>query len=359
MTLPVARATDRLFIPNFCTARPVFVLVLMTELLAIVLTLSTATDVNASFDDLALKSLFIQWVTLCCAAVLCASRTFYARFSEASVAMVAYLSMLAITWLLSELAWWTLDYLSDPMPLGAASRGGFLARNLAIAAIVIAIALRYMYVHHHWERRIESESEARLQALQARMRPHFFFNCMNTIASLTRSHPKLAEEAVEDLADLFRASLLPARDRVTLGGELDLCRQYLRIEALRLQDRLAIAWQVDELPADALVPVLSIQPLIENAIYHGIEPLPRGGVLRIRGQREGYRLTVVIENQKPADGRRSSRASHGFAQENVGQRLQAFYGGSGGLTVEDLGDHYRATLSFPYEGAEDADPHRR
>jgi two-component system sensor histidine kinase AlgZ len=168
----------------------------------------------------------------------------------------------------------------------------------------------------------------------------------------------LAEEAVEDLADLFRASLLPARDRVTLGGELELCRQYLRIEALRLQDRLAIDWQIDELPADALVPVLSIQPLIENAIYHGIEPLPQGGVARIRGQREGYRLTVVIENPKPKDGRRSSRASHGFAQENVGQRLQAFYGGSGGLTVEDLGDQYRATLSFPYERAEDADPDR-
>ena len=174
MTLPVARATDRLFTPNFCAVRPVFVLVLMTELLAIVLTLSTATDVNASFDDLALKSLFIQWVTLCCAAVLCASRTLYCRLGEARVAMVAYLSMLAITWLLSELAWWTLDYLSNPMPLGADSRGGFLARNLAIAAIVIAIALRYMYVHHHWERRIESESEARLQALQARIRPHFF-----------------------------------------------------------------------------------------------------------------------------------------------------------------------------------------
>jgi len=358
MILPVARATDRLFIPNFCTARPVFVLVLMGELLAIVLTLSTATDVNASFDDLALKSLFIQWVTLCCAAVLCASRTLYSRLSEARVAMVAYVSMLAIAWVLSELAWWTLDYLSNPMPLDAASRGGFLARNLAIAAIVIAIALRYMYVHHHWERRIESEAEARIQALQARIRPHFFFNCMNTIASLTRSHPMLAEEAVEDLADLFRASLLPARDRVTLGGELELCRQYLRIEALRLQDRLAIDWQIDELPADALVPVLSIQPLIENAIYHGIEPLPQGGVTRIRGQREGYRLTVVIENPKPTDGRRSSRASHGFAQENVGQRLQAFYGGSGGLKVEDLGDHYRATLSFPYERAEDADPHR-
>jgi two-component system sensor histidine kinase AlgZ len=174
MILPVARATDRLFISNFCTARPVFMLVLMGELLAIVLTLSTATDVNASFDGLALKSLFIQWVALCCAAVLCASRTLYSHLSEARVAMVAYVSMLAIAWVLSELAWWTLDYLSNPMPLGAASRGGFLARNLAIAAIVIAIALRYMYVHHHWERHIKSEAEARIQALQARIRPHFF-----------------------------------------------------------------------------------------------------------------------------------------------------------------------------------------
>ena len=145
-----------------------------------------------------------------------------------------------------------------------------------------ALALRYFYVTHEWRRNVELQAQARVHALQARIRPHFLFNSMNTIAALTRSNPARAEEAVQDLADLFRANLSEKRNQIPLADEIDIARTYQRIEQLRLGDRLQVEWEVDALPRDALVPGLTLQPLLENAIYHGIEP--RAG--RRRGHRD-------------------------------------------------------------------------
>lgn len=132
----------------------------------------------------------------------------------------------------------------------------FLLRNIAIAAIVSALAFRYFYVQLQWRLNLESEAEARIQALQSGIRPHFLFNSMNIIANFIRSQPALAEQVVEGLADLFRVSLGDTRVPVTLERELEVCHEYLRIEQLRLGERLSIEWCIDSLPADALVPAL-------------------------------------------------------------------------------------------------------
>ena len=132
------------------------------------------------------------------------------------------------------------------------------------------------YIQHQWRKNIESEADARVQALQSRIRPHFLFNCMNTIASLTRKDPKLAEEATEDLADLFRVSLQEAKRMSTVAEEISLCKRYLRIESHRFGDRLKTVWETDNLPEHAQLPNLTLQPILENAIYHGIEPLTEG-----------------------------------------------------------------------------------
>ena len=169
---------------------------------------------------------------------------------------------------------------------------------MLIAAIVGALALRYFYVTHQWRRSIELEARARIRALQARIRPHFLFNSMNTIAALTRSDPALAEAAVEDLADLFRVSLNDARAQITLAEEIEIARTYQRIEQLRLGDAAARCdWDVAALPARAIVPSLLLQPLLENAIGHGIEPLPHGGTVDVRGRLE--RDAIVIEVTNP------------------------------------------------------------
>src|SRR4029079_487287 len=128
----------------------------------------------------------------------------------------------------------------------------FLLRNEGICVIAAAMLLRYFYITHEWQRHVRAEARSRIEALQARIRPHFLLNSLNTIASLTRSDPARAEEAVEDLADLFRATLRDSHSPLRLKEEFELTRVYQRIEALRLGDRLAVRWDVGALPSRAL-----------------------------------------------------------------------------------------------------------
>ncbi|MCI0401682.1 MAG: histidine kinase [Gammaproteobacteria bacterium] len=351
--------TNAVFLPDFCGIRTVFVVVLIAEMLAFVLTLATPGDYASRVEHLARSSLFIQWVALSCVALLCVSRGVLSRLGDRLAATVSYLSILAMTFLISELAWWVMQQ----APVGDTSlqqaHAGFLLRTVGTSAIVSAVTLRYFYVQYQWKKNIESEAEARIQALQSRIRPHFLFNCMNTIASLTRKEPALAEQALEDLADLFRASLSDAKKRVGLAEELALCRRYLHIEGLRLGDRLQADWAIDELPGDALLPALTIQPLLDNAIYHGIQPLPEGGMIRIVGKRDGAKLIITIDNPLPEKTPNSQHAGNRLAQENVRQRLEGFYGKQGTLTVDSGNGRYRVCVSFPYQRAQDEDSSRR
>ena len=176
----------------------------------------------------------------------------------------------------------------------------FVVRNVFIALVVTALALRYFYITHEWRHNVELQAKARVHALQARIRPHFLFNSMNTIAALTRSNPARAEEAVQDLADLFRANLSEKRNQIPLSDEIDVARTYQRMEQLRLGDRLRVEWKIDSLPREALVPGLTLQPLLENAIYHGIEPRQDGGVVTVVGEFNKGMITIVVRNPLPA-----------------------------------------------------------
>jgi two-component system sensor histidine kinase AlgZ len=303
--------------------------------------------------------------------VLCVSRRWLRRIDNVVAGVLSYALVLLITVVLSEVAFWLvvqrvveldpsrwslpfqtygpeaapgfLEYLQAPQHLE------FLLRNLGISAIVSALALRYFYVQHQWKTNLESETRARIQVLQSRIRPHFLFNSMNTIASLTRSDPVLAEQVTEDLADLFRVSLGDASVPVRLERELEVCRQYLNIEKQRLGDRLADRWRVDDLPGDALIPGLSLQPLLENAVYHGIEPAPGGGVIEVSGGREGSTLWLRIANSLSEDSAVGVRAvGNQMAQENVDKRLGAFFGNGASFSVDATPGEYAVELKFPY-----------
>lgn len=337
------------FLPNFCSIPVVFVVVICAELLAFVLTLFSTYDLMNRLDRLAMTSLFIQWNALTCAGLLCILRRWLPGPRHWRAGLASLAAILLVSYLVSEIAWMILNFGARQTLVTPFSHTQFVARNIAIAALVGALSLHYCYVHYQYRRRVESESEARIQALQSRIRPHFLFNSMNTIASLTRSRPETAEQVVEDLADLFRASLADARTRVSLREEFDLAERYLRIEALRLGDRLQLDWQVDALPGDALIPSLMVQPLLENAIYHGIEPQPNGGRVAVRGYRNGDRLEIQIENPlAPADAATPRRDGNSLAQDNVRQRLTAHFGAKGELDAAPDGGIYRATLRFPY-----------
>ncbi len=336
------------FLPNCCDVRTIFAAVLTGEILAIAFVL-VPMPAGDPWHTLAVVSLFVQWVVLGSSALLCIGRVWLARLGNQGAGLASYgvivlltgTVSLAVLWLAPVYAW-----------SGQGTGWQFLGRNLAVSAIIAAVLLRYLYVQHQWKTNLESETQARIQGLQSRIRPHFLFNSMNTIASLTRSRPDVAERAVEDLAELFRVSLSDARVPVTLAREWQICRQYLEIETLRLGGRLRTDWEVDTAPDDAVVPALIVQPLVENAIYHGVEPSTEGGVLYIGASRDpNDRLTVSIRNPVCPQGRGSRHQGNRMAQDNVRERMRAFFGSEARLETTTGEHEYRVSLVFPYRKA--------
>ncbi len=193
-------------------------------------------------------------------------------------------------------------------------------------------------------------SEARLQALTARIRPHFLFNSLNAVLSLIRAEPKRAETALEDLADLFRALMRDHRDLLPLADEISLCRQYLELEKLRLGERLSVEWEIVDVPVDLKVPPLMLQPLLENAVYHGIEPSGEAGTVRIRFARSGDELHIDLAN--PCRGGEGAQTGNHMALDNIRERLALYYDLEGRLeTKEVMLDNglreYRVHIALP------------
>ncbi len=338
---------DSFFLPDFCGMRTVFLVVLVAELLAFVLVLAGDVSGPQIWDSLALLSLFVQWSALLSAAVLCGLRPWLRRLSLWLAAGVSYLAILVVVAGVGEVAYMLLysGFAQPGIVLNA--HGEFLLRNMAIGAIIGAVVLRYFYVQQQWRQRLESETRVRIEALQARIRPHFLFNSMNTIASLIRVRPELAEEAVLDLAELYRATLTLGDGLVPLAAELGLARRYLGVERLRLGERLAVEWELDDAPQDVLLPVLSIQPLVENAVYHGVERLERGGTVRIAVQRDRGRICVKVSNPvAPGGAQQRAHGSH-MAIENITERLHAYFGRRGSLRGIPQDARFCVEMCFP------------
>ena len=338
------------YLPDFCAAPSVLAVVMIAELVALFLTFARIGISGQFWTDLARTSLFLLWAGLGAAAALCAARGMLSGLDVLRGSLLALLLMLGVTALVTEGAWWLAASASrmlgvDMDPVGG-DHNGFLLRNLAVGAIAGALALRYFYVLHQWRRNVEAEAQSRVRALQARIRPHFLFNSMNTIASLTRTNPRVAEQAIADLSDLFRASLREHLERIPLGSEIEIARAYERVERLRLGDRLRVDWQVDALPMDTMVPALFLQPLLENAVYHGIEPMEKGGVIRVTGGLKGSTAVLTIEN--PVAPRIvARRPGHRIGLDNVRQRLALMFHGETDLEVIEGPERFIVTLRFP------------
>jgi two-component system sensor histidine kinase AlgZ len=189
-------------------------------------------------------------------------------------------------------------------------------------------------------------AEARLQALQARIRPHFLFNSLNAVLGLIRRDPKRAERSLEDLADLFRTLMSDARQFVRLEDEIAMLERYAELEQLRLGDRLRISWELDAAPSDALLPPLVLQPLLENAVYHGVEPGTGTGDVLVRIERRGERVVARVENPLP-DAERS-RAGNRMALENIRERLALFFDAEARIEQSSAEGRYRVEIEMPY-----------
>ena len=219
-----------------------------------------------------------------------------------------------------------------------------LLAHLAYAAAGTAVLAWYF----HLRQRAFSPAlaEARLQALQARIRPHFLFNSLNAVLSLIRTDPKRAENAIEDLAELFRTVMSDNRRLTVLSDEVSLCRQYLSLEQLRLGDRLRVEWHLDPAAEPALVPPMLLQPLVENAIYHGIEPGIGAGLVEIRAERDGDRLRLQLSN--PYHPEHQHRQGNRMALANIRERLQLHFDVEARLDTRVAGERYEIDIMIPY-----------
>lgn len=336
------------WLPNFCSWPVLFALVVIGELVALVVVLAASDARVPSWQSFGTASLFVQWLAVVWTVALCKARPLLLRLAPWMGEFAAYSLMLVTT----AAASWVVFAIDRSLNLGfidaAADQWRFVLRNSVICALIGGAVLRYFYVQEQWRERVHAEERARFDALQARIRPHFLFNSMNVIASLIRARPAQAETAVEDLADLFRAALGREDARGTLGEELDLARGYLRIEQLRLGERLHVDWRVDALPRELELPLLLLQPLVENAVYHGIQPLPEGGVVEVAGSSDGVTIEIRVRNPcPPPAARRGNR--NGMALNNIRSRLALHYGERAALLAEDQAGAFECRLRIPLQ----------
>ena len=219
--------------------------------------------------------------------------------------------------------------------LASAVTGGLLA-----ALLVTALVLRA-------RGNTPAQTQARLTELQSRIRPHFLFNTLNSAIALVRAEPAKAEALLEDLSDLFRYALAEPNLTTTLAQEIELAQRYLSIEQVRFGERLQIQWQLDESVHSALLPPLLLQPLVENAIRHGVEPNPRGGKLQVRTEKRGNEALIQIINTMPATPSTSPTSGNGIALDNVRARLSLLHDLQGSFNARERDGLYVVRLSVP------------
>lgn len=228
--------------------------------------------------------------------------------------------------------------------------------DLSTVRAMLIAALFGVALQHYFELRGRAFSpvlvEARLQALQARIRPHFLFNSLNAVLSLIRTEPRRAETALEDLADLIRVLMRDARAMTTLEKEIRLCRQYLSIEKIRLGDRLKVQWErdgiSDEVVYRAQIPTLLLQPLLENAVHYGVEPSAVPAQIRIQLKRTLDRIEIVIINPYHAKTGLSLSDGNQMALNNIRERLELLYDVEAQLTTAVVDDQFEVRVRYPY-----------
>jgi two-component system sensor histidine kinase AlgZ len=330
---------DFFFIPDLCKVNAVLFLLILTQLLSLVLCFTLSVDVLLDWELLGLFSLFCHAIALSFASMMCLSRTFLRRKSPFFVSIYFISINILITLGVASLGSLTLFafILENPQL--------FILKSCIISGIIASILLRYFYLQAQWQQQKQAELNARIQALQARIRPHFLFNSMNSIASLITINPQKAEDAVLDLCSLFRATLNNQHTLIPMNEELSLCKRYLNIEALRLGKRLHLDWQDTGLDDYPNIPPLTLQPLFENAIYHGIQPRTEGGTITLRLEKKSDALFILISNPFSKD--HVKHEGNHIALENIRSRLQAILGEQAILKTSIYNEVFTVTVRIP------------
>ena len=322
-------------LPNFCHLGVSLRIALTVEAALIAGVVSRATDAAHFWAEFITVSAFAQPALLLTLLCLCLAGA-WLRSLAYRAGVVGALA-LGVTVPVAMTVW--LDPVLDG--LGNAPRVGVAVFGLVVGAGLLG------YFNLRARALSPAITEARLQALQARIRPHFLFNSLNAVLSLVRTDPQRAEHALENMADLFRSVMGRANQLAPLEDEVAVTRAYLELEQLRLgEDRLRVVWHISKMPADALIPPLVIQPLVENAVYHGVEPQAEGGEISINVYLSADKVHILVRNPIAAEA--SHHKGNRIALGNIRERLMLHFDLDAQLKLEPLGTVYQVHIVIPY-----------
>ncbi|WP_333608890.1 sensor histidine kinase [Arsukibacterium sp.] len=327
-------------LPDVCHSRMVLRVLVLAQALAIILAFAPP-GTDSVWLRLGMISLGVHWVALLSCFVYCKLRNWLSQQAPLRLACYCLTILFSMTLIVSAFAWL---WFGQELSATGLKLWPFVLSNLMVSLIVGLIVMQLGIMHAERNQQLAAQSRAELGALQARIQPHFLFNSLNTAAELTQQDSQAAEQALLNLADLFRAAM-HAGEQISLTEELTLARQYLTLEQWRLGERMQQNWQIPAQLPKLQLPALTIQPLLENAVRHGIENCPRGGAIDIELIDSSQSVTLLISNPfLPSQG--NSR-SNGVALANIRQRLQLYFGDSASLHRSIVDSTFRVKLVLP------------
>jgi two-component system sensor histidine kinase AlgZ len=336
------------FLPNFADPSTLRLVLLTVNLLVLFMVLvPIRTLADFSLASLLRHAFFVNWVAILAALLADHLRDWLSRLSRMKALLVCFVAF--------ELLVLGMSIVSNALDMVVYRHDWDTPKmlhqsvlNLILGGMIGWLLLHYLYLREQLVLRNRAELLARVQALQARIRPHFLFNSMNTLMSLISVDADRAEQVVEDMSALFRASLTAAGE-VSLLDEIELCQRYLALEQLRLGDRLVMDWRLpdEDTLYDLMIPSLTLQPLLENAVYHGVEPQVQPSVVSVLVESDLHEVRIVVTN--PCQAGTKNRSGNRMALDNIEERLRVYYGPTARLSVYQGDGLFTVYLSYPQD----------
>lgn len=328
------------FLPDLCNSRAIIISLAVSEALVLAVTLIEGSLLQFSWQRFSVVSFFVQWVCLLSVAVICPARRIFIYLPTWLASTTAVIIVVLVTALVSVIGDWLW-----PSKQQQKLDWWWVVNNCVISSVFATMAIRHFYVQSQRRLQQQAELHARLNALQANIRPHFLFNTLNTVASLIAVDPEQAENMLLDLAQLFRVVLKSEDSLIALNDEIALAQRYLGIEKIRLGERMQVYWHLPEPLPEIQVPQLLLQPLLENAIYHGIQPNIEPGTINISVRMEKQGCVIQVNNTL---GPNSGHHGHQIGQVNTRARLEAMAPKSL-FVIEKTAKFYQVTMVIPQQ----------
>jgi two-component system sensor histidine kinase AlgZ len=334
----------KIWLTNFCESVHIFVSIVMIQIVVFIYALSFLSFNVEFLYKLSILTLLTQFVGLNLLIILCKLRSFFNSLNVVTGVVTLIFVVVIMTTLLCQIIGYLDSQLTFNLFLNQKAVN-YLNFKLSLSSVVISLAMvRYFYIQDQWNKQIEKLSEARLNALQSRIKPHFLFNSLNSISSLIAIDTDRAELALSNFSNLMRQTFTYKEKFTTINRELDWVNQYLSIEKLRLDKRLQYHVTCDEKLTHTKIPILCIQPLVENAIIHGIQPLENGGEIDIKIIQQNKGLLITVENPYISI---ENKNSNGIALANIKERLELHYGNKAYMKIESNKGIFNIQLSIP------------